>query len=101
MLDLRHALSSNDTIILKDIPFSLHVNYNGNFNGAPTFYGHRLQDLIMRKARVQLRSQNDITYVITVTTPQGCRAKDSVSIIVFKGSAAYVPTGFTPNGDGK
>jgi gliding motility-associated-like protein len=45
--------------------------------------------------------QNDITYIVTVTTPQGCQAKDSVSIIVFKGSAVYVPTGFTPNGDGK
>jgi hypothetical protein len=32
-----HAIASNDTIILKDIPFPLHVNYNGNFNGAPTF----------------------------------------------------------------
>ncbi|HET6226498.1 MAG TPA: PKD domain-containing protein, partial [Bacteroidia bacterium] len=97
-----HAIASNDTIILKDIPFPLHVNYNGNFNGAPTFLWSPATGL----TNVQSQSptailQNDITYIVTVTTPQGCQAKDSVSIIVFKGSAVYVPTGFTPNGDGK
>lgn len=97
-----HAIASNDTIILKDIPFPLYVNYNGNFNGAPTFLWSPATGL----TNVQSQSptavlQNDITYIVTVTTPQGCQAKDSVSIIVFKGSAVYVPSGFTPNGDGK
>jgi len=43
----------------------------------------------------------DITYSVTVTTPDGCKAKDSVTIKAYKGPDIYVPTGFTPNHDGK
>ena len=97
-----HAIASNDTLILKDIPFPLHVNYNGNFNGAPTFLWSPATGLNNAQSQSPTAIlQNDITYIVTVTTPQGCQAKDSVSIIVFKGSAVYVPTGFTPNSDGK
>jgi gliding motility-associated-like protein len=97
-----HAIASNDTIILKDIPCPLHVNYTGNFNGAPTFSWSPVTGLNNAQSQNPTATlQNDITYIVTVTTPQGCQAKDSVSIIVFKGSAVYVPTGFTPNGDGR
>jgi gliding motility-associated-like protein len=96
------AIASNDTIILKDIPFPLHVNYGGNFNGVPTFSWSPATGLNNAQSwNPTAILQNDITYIVTVTTPQGCQAKDSVSVIVFKGSAVYVPTGFTPNGDGK
>lgn len=43
----------------------------------------------------------DITYTVVVTTPDGCKAKDSVTIKAYKGPDIYVPTGFTPNHDGK
>jgi gliding motility-associated-like protein len=43
----------------------------------------------------------DITYTVVVTTPDGCKAKDSVMIKAYKGPDIYVPTGFTPNHDGK
>lgn len=97
-----YANASNDTIILKDIPFPLHVNYGGNFNGGPTFSWSPATGL--NNAQISNPTailQNDITYIVTVTTPQGCQAKDSLNVIVFKGSAVYVPTGFTPNGDGR
>jgi gliding motility-associated-like protein len=45
--------------------------------------------------------QDDVTYVVTAKTPEGCQSKDTVNLKVFKGSAVYVPTGFTPNGDRK
>ena len=95
------ATASNDTLILKDISFPLHVNYGGNFNGAPTFLWSPPTGL--NNPQIQNPTailQNDITYTVTVTTSQGCYAKDSVNVKVFKGSAVYVPTGFTPNGDG-
>ena len=80
------AMASNDTIILKDIPFLLHVNYNGNFNGVPTFLWSPATGLNNAQSQDPTAIlQNDITYIVTVTTPQGCQAKDSVSIIVFKG----------------
>jgi gliding motility-associated-like protein len=40
-------------------------------------------------------------YTITGTTPEGCQGSDSIKIKVYKGPQIYVPTGFTPNGDGK
>jgi gliding motility-associated-like protein len=43
---------------------------------------------------------NDIKYLLTVKTPEGCTDTASINITVFKGSAIYVPTAFTPNNDG-
>ncbi|MFL5773072.1 MAG: choice-of-anchor L domain-containing protein [Flavisolibacter sp.] len=46
-------------------------------------------------------TDHDITYTLTITTPEGCEGKDEIVIKVFANSDIYVPTGFTPNGDGK
>ncbi|MEI9807723.1 MAG: gliding motility-associated C-terminal domain-containing protein [Bacteroidota bacterium] len=45
--------------------------------------------------------QDNQEYKVTVTTPEGCTGKDTIRVIVFKSTAIYVPTGFTPNDDGK
>ena len=96
------AKASNDTLILRNIPFPLHVDHGGNFNGTPSFLWSPSTGLSNPQVSNPTSVlQDDITYVVTVTTPQGCEAKDSVKVTVFKGSAVYVPTGFTPNGDGK
>jgi len=44
---------------------------------------------------------SDITFTIIATTGAGCRGDGTVNIKVFKGPEIYMPTGFTPNGDGK
>jgi gliding motility-associated-like protein len=44
---------------------------------------------------------SDITYYITATTPTGCRGDGKVTVKVYNGPEIYMPTGFTPNGDGK
>jgi gliding motility-associated-like protein len=44
---------------------------------------------------------NSQTYVLTVQSPAGCMATDTISVTVYKISPGiYVPNGFTPNGDG-
>lgn len=96
------AKASNDTTILPNIPFQLKVDYGGDFNGGPSFLwspATGLSSSIVRNPTTSL--QDDISYIATVTTPQGCSIKDTVNIKVFKGSAVYVPTGFTPNSDGR
>jgi len=96
------AKASNDTLILKDVSFPLQVDYGGSFNGTPSFLWSPSTGLSNPQVSNPTSVlQDDITYTVTVTTSQGCEAKDSVKITVFKGSAVYVPTGFTPNGDGK
>jgi gliding motility-associated-like protein len=41
---------------------------------------------------------SDITYTLTVTSPQGCKASDAVFVKVLK--APTIPNIFSPNGDG-
>ncbi len=97
-----HANATNDTTILPNIPFQLNVDYGGNFNSIPSFLWSPATGLSNSSGWNPTASlQDDITYVVTVTTPQGCAVMDTVNIKVFKGSAVYVPTGFTPNGDGR
>ena len=43
----------------------------------------------------------DIAYEVTAYTAAGCKGSDTIKIKVFNGPEVYVPTGFTPNGDGK
>ncbi|HYV93752.1 MAG TPA: PKD domain-containing protein [Chitinophagales bacterium] len=43
---------------------------------------------------------NTITYTVTVTGANGCKAIDSITITVTHDHEILVPTAFTPNGDG-
>lgn len=42
-------------------------------------------------------------YILTAISPDGCESSDTVTVNVkaFTGNKIYVPTAFTPNGDGK
>jgi gliding motility-associated-like protein len=44
---------------------------------------------------------SNVTFNIIASTPAGCRGDGTVNIKVFKGPEIYMPTGFTPNDDGK
>lgn len=44
---------------------------------------------------------DDITYQVVATTAEGCKGEGYVRIKVSKGPDIYVPTGFTPDHDGK
>lgn len=43
---------------------------------------------------------HDFTYIVTGTTPEGCEGVDEIFIKVYKGPEIYVPSGFTPDGNG-
>jgi gliding motility-associated-like protein len=42
-----------------------------------------------------------VIYKVVTSTIAGCKGEGFVTIRVYKGPDIYVPTGFTPNGDGK
>jgi gliding motility-associated-like protein len=46
-------------------------------------------------------TDRDVTYVVTVRTAEGCQAGDDIKVTVFQQADIYVPTAFTPNGDGR
>jgi gliding motility-associated-like protein len=43
----------------------------------------------------------DLTYTLKLSTPEGCEGFDQVTVKVFMEPEIYVPTGFTPDGNGK
>jgi gliding motility-associated-like protein len=45
--------------------------------------------------------EHTITYIISVVSPEGCIAEDSVEVCVDERKSIYLPTAFSPNGDGK
>ena len=44
---------------------------------------------------------SDLTYKVTASTVAGCKGEGFVHVKVYTGPDLYVPTGFTPNGDGR
>jgi gliding motility-associated-like protein len=44
---------------------------------------------------------SDVRYKVEGSTIAGCKGEAYVNVRVYKGPDIYVPTGFTPNGDGK
>ncbi len=50
---------------------------------------------------VYASSATDLKYQLLVTNRFGCTRSDSFEIKYYKGPAIYVPTAFTPNGDGR
>lgn len=45
--------------------------------------------------------QDFVRLRLNASTPEGCQATDEVVVRLFRGPAIYVPSAFTPNGDGR
>lgn len=90
-----------DTTLVQGQPIRLNgsgaVNYNWTWM-PPTLPGWLSSQTV---ASPTATPQDNIMYVLTGTDTHGCRGTDSVNITVYNVPASmYVPTAFTPNGDG-
>ncbi len=95
------VFAGNDTSLTIGQPFSLHaVDINNSGFNAYTWTPHTGLSNPFIQNPVVTPNQN-ISYVIRATTQEGCAGTDTIHIKVFLQADIYVPTAFTPNGDGK
>jgi gliding motility-associated-like protein len=90
------AFAGNDTVVVRNLPFPMHGT--GNSNDFQWWPAVGLSDANIADPIATLTAYQD--YVLTVTTPEGCIAKDTIHIKAIDGPMIYVPSVFTPNADG-
>ncbi len=93
--------AGNDTTVAINQPLQLNaedINSTGftNYAWSPPF---GLSNSSIQNPVVSFSSLTNATYTVTAKSPQGCVAKDDISITVFLAPDIFVPSGFTPNGD--
>jgi len=94
--------AGSDMVVLMNAPFTLNGSTSSATNGSLTYTWTPPTGLNNPGILNPVSTLSDnIVYTLTVTSAEGCVATDQVSIEVFKGSGIYVPSGFTPNHDGK
>ena len=94
-INAAHANAGQDTLVVMNTPFQLEGSGGSSYSWSPAT---GLNDPFISDPTGKL--SNDVRYLLTVKTPEGCIDTASVNVAVFKGSAIYVPTAFTPNNDG-
>ncbi len=94
------AFAGRDTSVVANQPLQLNASGATNYVWTPTT---GLSDPFIANPIATLGPNIDsVRYIVTVSTPEGCDAVDDIVVKVFKtGPEIFVPTGFTPNGDGK
>ncbi len=89
------ADAGNDTVILRNQPFQLNASGGVRYNWAPA---NGINDTANSNPIVLL--DDDASYILSVTTAEGCKDDDVIHLKIFRGSDIKVPSAFTPNHDG-
>jgi len=91
-----HAFAGKDTIAVVNQPIQLNATGGADYEWSPHSF---LDNPFIANPVATLMS--DQTYVLTVKNPDGCEAKDTLLIRVYEHLDVYIPSAFTPNGDGR
>lgn len=93
--------AGRDTVIAANHPFQLTADDPGGA-GFVDYDWSPSTGLNNPNARTPVATVNqDVVFTVKATTAAGCVATDFIRIKVYKGIEIYVPTAFTPNGDGR
>lgn len=90
------AFAGNDTIVLVNEPVQLSGAGGVVYQWSPAYL---LNNAGISNPIAVLT--NDQVFSMEVTTAQGCKGSDNMKVTVVSNYDIFVPTGFTPNNDGK
>lgn len=95
-----NAFAGNDTSIIASLPLQLKATGGVSYQWSPAT---GLDNPNIQGPLAMLDGNPEyVTYVVTVADQAGCIDTASITIRIYKtGPEIFVPTGFTPNGDGR
>jgi len=98
--ELPFADAGEDQTVLYLETFTLDGSGVGTYEWSPTLTGlyESFSDYNAADPTVEL--ENTTTFILTVTSPDGCTETDTVTIFVEDVPIVEVPTAFSPNNDG-
>ena len=95
-----NAFAGNDTVIIASLPLQLKATGGVSYQWSPAT---NLSNPNVAGPIATLDGNPEyVTYMVTAFDQAGCFDTSSITIRVYKtGPEIFVPTGFTPNGDGR
>jgi gliding motility-associated-like protein len=90
-----------DTVVYAGVPIPLLATSLGTSYTWSPAAGLNNPNIANPIATASMIDGSVVTYKVTTTTSAGCQGDGFITIRVYKGPDIYMPTGFTPNGDGK
>jgi gliding motility-associated-like protein len=90
--------AGNDTVIVK----GEHINFNASGGFKYTWSpGTNLSETNISSPRGYYPDTGYFSYSVYILSQYGCEGYDTINVKVVNQSAIFVPSGFSPNGDGR
>lgn len=98
LIDLFRPFAGNDTVIVQGESINFNATGGQLYTWAPA---DRLSNPNISNPRGDFPDTGTFSYSVFVESSYGCRGYDTINILVVGQGAFFMPSGFTPNGDGR